>query len=718
MEDDEEYVLLVPEPEQGGPQRQVGGQVEGHARGGPQRGGQSGRPHGGLLQHRHGVRGVEDLLPDPSVLHGQDGAQDMMPDDDVGKGRAQGGSVEPARQTQRERLVVPGAGSLQLVEDPQALLGEGGGRGALAGASEDRRPGGLHPGEQCGQFGDRGIAEHIAEAQLGLELLAHAYGQFGRQQGVAAHVVEAVVDADGVHREHVREDRREAFLVGGAGPVRRLGPGEHGRGQRPSVHLAVGVEREAGHDGEGDRNHRGRQRPAQLGAGRGDEGRAVHVRRGYQVGVDTAVGRGSGGDEYGVPHPGDRAQRGLDLAEFDAHPANLDLVVGAAEVLDRTVPPAAHQIPRPVHPRAGRPVRVGQEAVGGQSGAFEIAACQADPRGVQLPRRAGRHQPERLVQYVHRGVPHRQSHGRRPWPGGHVGRQDVGGHGVCLGGAVMVVQTPSWPHPAERADGLAQHQRLTRLGDVREGGQCAALLQRGLADQFDDDVRCEQELLQARQRLQLLRRQVLRDRHVALAVVVLVQPHPPGGRLLDLPVGGPLDHREAAGLHHLVDEKAGDLVVPLQELVDEVEDEVVGLLDAVEVVLREERHDHARTKSRGLARDVHGHGVARVPLGQIRVRRQRLVGEAVQIQTREIGGVEERENDVVATVVDVRLGRVQPLSRREGLKVRQECLGRRRSTRLAPSLRTIPLSSVSSRRCFRSGRSALMASTSAKTSVM
>ena len=39
-----------------------------------------------------------------------------------------------------------------------------------------------------------------------------------------------------------------------------------------------------------------------------------------------------------------RAEDGLDLAELDAVPAQLDLVVGAPEELDRTVRPP----PRPV----------------------------------------------------------------------------------------------------------------------------------------------------------------------------------------------------------------------------------------------------------------------------------------------------------------------------------------------------------------------------------
>ncbi len=56
------------------------------------------------------------------------------------------------------------------------------------------------------------------------------------------------------------------------------------------------------------------------------------------------------------PHrgtPGQRAQRGLDLAELDAEPADLHLLVDAAEVLDAAVGAEAREVAGAVQARAG-----------------------------------------------------------------------------------------------------------------------------------------------------------------------------------------------------------------------------------------------------------------------------------------------------------------------------------------------------------------------------
>ena len=71
------------------------------------------------------------------------------------------------------------------------------------------------------------------------------------------------------------------------------------------------------------------------------------------------------------------AQPRLDLAELDAVAAQLDLVVVAAEALELAVGEHAHHVARAVHARAGlagrRRERVGDEALGGELGAAEVA---------------------------------------------------------------------------------------------------------------------------------------------------------------------------------------------------------------------------------------------------------------------------------------------------------------------------------------------------------
>ena len=61
--------------------------------------------------------------------------------------------------------------------------------------------------------------------------------------------------------------------------------------------------------------------------------------------------------------PSSAGQCGLDFAEFDAVPADLDLLIGAPEILQLPVSTPAHQIPGAIHPRPGRPERAGARSV-------------------------------------------------------------------------------------------------------------------------------------------------------------------------------------------------------------------------------------------------------------------------------------------------------------------------------------------------------------------
>ena len=90
--------------------------------------------------------------------------------------------------------------------------------------------------------------------------------------------------------------------------------------------------------------------------------------------------------------PRQRRQRRLDLAELDPHAADLDLLVGPPEELQRPVGPPARQIagavePRPRHARE----RVGHEALRRQPRPAEIAAPDLHAADQQLA-----HHPHRL----------------------------------------------------------------------------------------------------------------------------------------------------------------------------------------------------------------------------------------------------------------------------------------------------------------------------------
>src|SRR4051794_19457911 len=95
----------------------------------------------------------------------------------------------------------------------------------------------------------------------------------------------------------------------------------------------------------------------------------------------------------------------LDVAEFDAVAPDLDLVVGAAEVVDIAVGAPHHEVAGPVHP-AGLEW-VGDEAARAQTRLTEVPARETRTRDVQLAGDAVRHRPQPPVENVCAGVPDR-----------------------------------------------------------------------------------------------------------------------------------------------------------------------------------------------------------------------------------------------------------------------------------------------------------------------
>ncbi|EMD22238.1 hypothetical protein C791_0292 [Amycolatopsis azurea DSM 43854] len=129
------------------------------------------------------------------------------------------------------------------------------------------------------------------------------------------------------------------------------------------------------------------------------------------------------------------AERGLDLAEFDAVAADLDLVVGAAEEVEVPVRAAAHQVTGAVHAPTPGDERVGDEPFRGQAGTAEVTAGQPFTGDVELSGDAVADRAEPGVHDVGAGVPDRLADGR----GVAVGRAAAEGVDRVLGGAVQVV---------------------------------------------------------------------------------------------------------------------------------------------------------------------------------------------------------------------------------------------------------------------------------------
>ena len=126
------------------------------------------------------------------------------------------------------------------------------------------------------------------------------------------------------------------------------GPGI-GRGQRAQIELAVRREGQPLHAHEKCRHHPWREHALDLLAQliRGRRLRAIRS----DIGDELLVpGRRLPRDDGGFADPGDVAQRRFDLAGFDAETAQLDLLIGAAEVIDGAVRQPAREIAGAVKP--------------------------------------------------------------------------------------------------------------------------------------------------------------------------------------------------------------------------------------------------------------------------------------------------------------------------------------------------------------------------------
>lgn len=133
-------------------------------------------------------------------------------------------------------------------------------------------------------------------------------------------------------------------------------------------------------------------------------------------------------------------QCGFDLTRLDPESADLDLVIGAAEELDQAVLRKPGDVPRAVHPGAGGPVGIGDEALGRSPGAMQIAAGQRDAREIQLSGDACRDRPQQVVQDV----------GAHTVPGS--AERDAVGYLSCAGQGVVEGEHGDLRGPVERGD--------------------------------------------------------------------------------------------------------------------------------------------------------------------------------------------------------------------------------------------------------------------------
>ena len=312
-------------------------------------------------------------------------------------------------------------------------------------------------GVDCrGQFGDGRCVEerpHIhRSAQLGVDPRDHA----GGVERVAAECEEVVVDADAVEAEHGLEDRDQCRLGLRArcAVFPRQGR-EIGRGQRFSVELSAGVQRKLVQDDEHRRHH--------------VLGHAASHRVREAIVVEIGIGTDDVADELlfrllrrmkqysRLGHLRLGQQGRFDFAQLDTQTAQLDLEVGAPDVLDEAVAASTHQVAGAVHAVTRLTEGVGHEPIGCQVGASEISASELHARQIELTLDSTGRSPQSFVEHVQIGVVDGSADGNRGLFHllGSVVR-DVDGR---FGGTVQVVQFRV-RDLVERVDG-ARWERLT-----------------------------------------------------------------------------------------------------------------------------------------------------------------------------------------------------------------------------------------------------------------
>ncbi len=388
---------------------------------------------GGHVDQRQGEgrRLVDHLVCDTVLVGDQAGPEHLVPGHHRGQGLVQGGEVQVAGPAQGGGQVVLGGTGLQLVQEPEALLRERQGQSLVPVDGGDRRNGRVGGGavHGGGEFPDGRPVEQCGQGDLGPEHLADPGDHLGGEQRVSAQVEEVVLGAHSFHAEDLRPHLGEDALGLGARchqsgrvPAHAVRCGEGG-----AVELAVRREGEFGQFDDDGRHHvlgqsRGDVR-AQLGRRRGA---LVPVRR-HEVGHQAAFAALAVRRDHRGPDTRVGGENGLDLARFDTETPHLELLVGAAEELHASVGQSAHAVAGPVHPRAVRAERVGQEPFGGEGRAATVAARDLYAGDEQLARHAHGYGSQRRVQDVDPGV------GQGPAQRDHsgveaLGRQRVGEH--------------------------------------------------------------------------------------------------------------------------------------------------------------------------------------------------------------------------------------------------------------------------------------------------
>ncbi len=224
-----------------------------------------------------------------------------------------------------------------------------------------------------GQLRDRRGFEQGSKRDIDPEAIPQPRHDAGRQQRMTAQVEEVVEHADPIDFQHgcpCLDDR--GFNGIPRGFVRRedgRATGIDGR-QRFAVHLAIRRQGKRFHPHECRRDHVGRESGREPGF---QLRRRGMVAPSDDVGHEPAVPLGPpvARHDRDFADLGMRRDRRFDLAQFDAKSADLDLLIGATDILDLAIGAAARQVAGLVEAGArSLRGRVGHETFRGERGRF------------------------------------------------------------------------------------------------------------------------------------------------------------------------------------------------------------------------------------------------------------------------------------------------------------------------------------------------------------
>ncbi|GAA3174108.1 hypothetical protein GCM10020255_064440 [Rhodococcus baikonurensis] len=230
-------------------------------------------------------------------------------------------------------------------------------------------------------------------------------GDPGRDQRVASEFEEIIVSADLCHSENFGEHLRDSLFDGRDRRLVDLRL-EHGRRESFDIRLARGGQRNRIEHQDRVGNHvAGEERRHRL-----DDLCGIHLGAGlwHYVGneaiAEVIVGAYK---SYSLRNARASGQCGLDFAEFDTEPTDLDLEVAAAHVLHRaTVDPPDH-ITRAVQPLSGRPEQVRDKTTRCQCRLSQVSTSDLNTRHVQLTRDTNRNGLQAAVQDPRGHTPNR-----------------------------------------------------------------------------------------------------------------------------------------------------------------------------------------------------------------------------------------------------------------------------------------------------------------------